>query len=1659
MWEPGGLQLVTLAEDLTVITEPDSGALRQISSRQCLADIIKLDHPGYQITFYAAIDSGARQVQGALLPTNGLIPFVSWIIENPDIASTNRLRVIEANGSLRITNLYTWSQPEQTWQFTGGNGLRHQSLSFAWNKEHTLHTESFRTFQPSGEKLVSQLASKYERFPWGENLVEEIAGIGDFSRTNAYIYWTQRGCPGFGRLAQLSRFDGYWEGYAYDYQGRLREKHLPFENSTKLHGRALTYDYSPWFSFGDQPWRFPGRPRTVTETIGGVVVAKRYFIARTDSTIEIQSALPSRRPFDSPCLCTTNHFYPPERGRLIQNELTATGGGNAGSPVSKVVELTAHFPETASDPNFGRLRSIEHPDGTIEIYSYHEDPKASTNVVLFGQPNAAHTDIVDGTETVFVLGPFGELLLQESYDVAPGRTNILVAREVYTYADTLRRSARVTYLDGTSATSQSACCGLESVQDRDGLVTLYTHDDLKRRSTESRLVDGTHPVITAYQYDGADHLIASVRFGTSGAELILLNGAAYDASGRARFLTNALGGVTMLNYGFDTAGRTLITNTLPNGGTRIEAYNRDGSVYQIMGTAVHAMRYNYWATNGTLATKQTRLDEQGQPTREWEADYADSLGRIFKTEYADGAYRQQFYNTKGQLFKERDPDGVVTLYGYNARGQRETVAVQTDSTDANDAMALGGTDRITRTIQDVAFNPALGAPVRRRLVYVWDEFHSSHSNLVSATETSLDGLKRWETVWNEGLATTNFTELAFGPGGDQTETLYAPDHSATVRYYRHGRLELTEALDATGATVTQTKYAYDEHNRLKRLADLRDGATLFGYNHADQLASITTPAPAPGQGPLTTITSYDQMLQPTNVVYPDQTSATTEYVMTGEIKKVYGARTFPVQYSCDYAGRVKSMKTWRNPKDASTVAVTTWNYNPYRGWLESKRYADDRGPDYDHTPSGKICRRTWARETAPGSGVRLATTYGYNPVGELASVTYNDTSTPTLTFNYNRRGQLTNVAQGRASVTLTWDNAGQMLSESHTSGPLAGVTLTNSYDQFLRRINLAVRHSGQKNPLIQQSFGYDTASRLQTVSGISITPPCSATYSYVTNSLLVKEITFRQGDSIRLTSAKQFDERDRLVSASATPANGSVASYDYSYNLANQPIQVGSADCGHWLYGYDPLGQLTRARKVVGDGRPTAGQQFEFDYDASGNRTATRTGANTQGLGLHSVRYTANGLNQCTGRAEEEFEYDADGNLIRDGRWAFTWDAENRLVSVVAVASNTTPGRLEFAYDWHNRRTVKRVWADHEGVGTPVQELKFVYDGWRLTGILNEKCEVLHSFAWGLDLSGTFDEAGSTGGLLMSWGADGAATNPADLTRGRGTRARAFFAAYDGHGNLTAFVNADDGKIGAQYEYGPFGEILASTGINSSSDHFGFATQYRDAETGFMYFGRRYYDPVTGRWLSRDPVNEPAFWSLSQTALDETDAAFGKTTFGAQDYVFLHNMPLGNVDLFGLASSCDEAVRQALDSRRNQRLLENIARSGCRPPRLAGSDDDSSCGCPGFLGEYFCPARRGNICCLNATSPAQIETAIHHELVHATDCCHNGLQTCQQRICSELVAYYLSDCAWMVNRLECTLNQMRSSMAGSARCAPAVSVSGEPTLRNCLRRWKQQQRE
>jgi RHS repeat-associated protein len=118
-------------------------------------------------------------------------------------------------------------------------------------------------------------------------------------------------------------------------------------------------------------------------------------------------------------------------------------------------------------------------------------------------------------------------------------------------------------------------------------------------------------------------------------------------------------------------------------------------------------------------------------------------------------------------------------------------------------------------------------------------------------------------------------------------------------------------------------------------------------------------------------------------------------------------------------------------------------------------------------------------------------------------------------------------------------------------------------------------------------------------------------------------------------------------------------------------------------------------------------------------------------------------------------------------------------------------------------------------------------------------------FVYGLDLSGTLQGAGTIGGLL------------ATVRSGDPEPVEGFYA-YDANGNVTDLVGMD-GAIAAHYEYDPYGNTVVKTGPLADANPFRFSSKYTDGETGLYYYGYRYYQSETGRWLNRDLIEETAF--------------------------------------------------------------------------------------------------------------------------------------------------------------------------------------------------------
>ena len=515
---------------------------------------------------------------------------------------------------------------------------------------------------------------------------------------------------------------------------------------------------------------------------------------------------------------------------------------------------------------------------------------------------------------------------------------------------------------------------------------------------------------------------------------------------------------------------------------------------------------------------------------------------------------------------------------------------------------------------------------------------------------------------------------------------------------------------------------------------------------------------------------------------------------------------------------------------------TRWEFDPASGANTAKTYADGSRVAYDYTADGKRTRTTWAR----GAWRQNA----YNERNLVNGTTYSDAATPSVAYGYADSGAVAaaTLSDG-TSYGYSYDDRLLCTNESVTVGGEA-FSVNRTYDGVRRArettvVVTNVRHAAKVRL-------YDSEDRvcgyaLTNAVGRGVSVVLAYDGSHVTNVAY----TLPNGGVLAVNLTRERARKDLVTRRGCFFGGQSVYRYETGYDLLNRPTNATDSVSlvREWLYNR----RSELAASTVGTNR------YVYVYDSVGNRL--RASANAA---MNS--YAANGLNQyasilCASASLREIlpRYDADGNMTHDGRFAYTYDAENRLVAVTSAAETNGAIRVLNVYDHRSRRVRKVVQRLSVGVAPPpsppagiheweTQETHtFVWDG---NNIVLEKVAFADGasrtfeYFWGLDKSSTEQGAGGVGGLLAV-SVDGAF----------------HVLCYDHNGNVVRYVS-ETGEIAAQYVYDPYGNVVESSGPLADTFAFGFSTKCRDRVTGLVAYQRRFYSPGLGRWLSRDPIGE-----------------------------------------------------------------------------------------------------------------------------------------------------------------------------------------------------------
>ncbi len=1264
------------------------GNLRQILAPQGLVDVVTTAAQAYELRFYDRAFVGTPGAGGIYTPTG--VAYLTWRIENPDAtgATANRLRVTRINGASNLVTEIDESQAG-TRIFSEAGGLRITQTTISGDPNGA-HTETIIVKDAAGN-VASKKFVEYSTFAWGSERTKEILDPDGAALTTQWTYDTNSSHASYRQLLTTSRPDGFLETNAYDGTGALISRITPvWDTQLQVDGTSV--------QFGD--FNNDGVPDKLTTT----TTSKFLTTLRKEFTVDWG-------------------------GTGKRDHYLAVNGSSLWNDPTNILTRESYSAD-------GKLLSRLAPDGTITLRSSTHNTDGTTTVVESqGASNATRTAVVDGTIRTEIYSAKG---LLQSAVVTDVTTGFVLDSLTATATDSLGRPISLVHTDGSVETrTYCATCGQIVSMSLRGETTNYVYDDLNQKIEETHSAGSTVVSKLRFKYDAEGRLLQHIRVDLQSNTETVLASTGYDLAGRVISETSLQQGTTTYAYAFGANNTTTTTTTYADGGTRIETRGASGSPIRVRGTAVAAIDYTYTEGGAAYLTETRNLNDDNSYTMERQS--INLLGDVTYTEYANSIRTSRYFDAIGRVIREVDPDGVTILYTYDARGRLSDTVVDLNKDGVAD---YSGTDRVTRTLYGVASHD--GVTVQTTITQVWETDNQNTPTTISVSEVGVDGRHSWQT--KRGLTSSSVT--AYDGLGGHTMTTTAPDDTTTVQSYLGDRLVST-TVTATGNTqLSATTYAYDSSARLTSTTDVRNGATTYAYDAQDRLASVTTPDPdlvrsGPGYDRQTTGYAYDAMGRVSAVTQPDSGVVNTAYYVTGQVRRTWGARTYPVEYTYDVQTRIKTMTTWQNFAGDSGRAVTTWNYDSSRGWLLNKRYHDNTGPSYNYTSAGRLASRVWARTPT------ITTSYGYNTAGECTSISYSN-GTPNVTTAYDREGRPKSVTDVAGLRTLGYDSvSGQLQSETYVTGLLAGAAVTRTYDSLYRPNTLA--SSFGTAALTASTYGYGAGSRLQVVTNGANT----VTYGYVSNSSLVQSVGFAAASVTQLATSKTHDKLNRLATVvntynAATPA---VLSHAYTYNAANQRVRATREDNSYWSYSYDDLGQVTSGSKSLPDGTPALGLAYGYSFDDIGNRKTSTVNSQT-------ATYSPNLLNQysqrtvppyldvsgaaLTGapvavsannyaalasrqgeaffhqvpvdnsilpqvvnvhvateqspdgaavaasqqrtalvsRTPETFTYDADGNLTDDATWHYTWDGENRLIGMATSASAQSAGLAPVRLDF-----------------------------------------------------------------------------------------------------------------------------------------------------------------------------------------------------------------------------------------------------------------------------------------------------------------------------------------------------------------------------------------
>lgn len=580
-----------------------------------------------------------------------------------------------------------------------------------------------------------------------------------------------------------------------------------------------------------------------------------------------------------------------------------------------------------------------------------------------------------------------------------------------------------------------------------------------------------------------------------------------------------------------------------------------------------------------------------------------------------------------------------------------------------------------------------------------------------------------------------------------------------------------------------------------------------------------------------------------NYAYDEANNLSHTITCQGTAQTLYNSQNLPIQHitadghstqiSYDYSGHFS--KTTIDPKGVANI-----EFHDPRGRLKEVQVKDlagnllqHRAFEYDST-GNHIKSTDWVYE---GTNLlkMLTHTWEYGPNSRLERQL--EAGSKEMRYLYDLKGRLETVIKPD------------------------GTELIYAYDDLARLSRFTSSHQD-----FDYNYTYDKSDRILEVFDPICHSTTKRTYDSYGNLLLEK----LSNDLVLKSTYNMYGNRTAILYPDETQANffyqaGQLKkvtlngdSYTYHRNLAGKVTQAGFQsieydNCLRWkethapsfsaLYRYDSRGHLTDCAFTDALGK----KEEMFDYDdlnqlTSENAHCYHYDSHYNRRSKDNLEHEINDLSQVISDGQREYAYDPNGNLIKAGATTFIYDSLDRLIEVKKEKE-----RYHYRYDPFNRRVTKI---------TPQETVNYYWDGNHEVGSTRKELRVLGE--------GLGAELGAAVFISIN--------------------NEIYTPIHDHRGALIGLLDKQ-GVAKETIRYTAYGEELT----NKQLSPWRFASKRFDEETGYIYFGRRYYSPLLGRWITTDP-----------NGFED----------GPNLYAYVHNSPLTNIDCYGLwswGSFCDSA--------------------------------------------------------------------------------------------------------------------------------------------------------